>query len=135
MAETTPVYSPELVIRYVEQALVAKDPGQLPICFDIGVLEKYREAGCTFIRTRSSGRVQSPEGWRLDFGIVDDAGVIHAAAADVLKLPRKERQHFAAHVRVPPLNARFLKMRMGLGACIDEGDIEEWDGRSRNPEG
>lgn len=131
MAETTPVHSPELVVRYVEQALVNKDTGALPICFDIAVLEKYRAAGYTLFRTKSAGRVQSPEGWRLDFGIVDDAGVIHASAADVCKLPRAERQHFAAHVRIPPLNARFLKLHMGLGACVDEGDIEDWDGRPR----
>jgi len=131
VAETTPVHSPELVVRYVEQALVNKDTGALPICFDIAVLEKYRAAGYTLFRTKSAGRVQSPEGWRLDFGIVDDAGVIHASAADVCKLPRAERQHFAAHVRMPPLNARFLKLHMGLGACVDEGDIEDWDGRPR----
>jgi len=131
VAETTPVHSPELVVRYVEQALVNKDTGALPICFDIAVLEKYRAAGYTLFRTKSAGRVQSPEGWRLDFGIVDDAGVIHASATDVCKLPRAERQHFAAHVRMPPLNARFLKLHMGLGACVDEGDIEDWDGRPR----
>ncbi|OUM97049.1 MAG: hypothetical protein BAA04_06570 [Firmicutes bacterium ZCTH02-B6] len=132
MAETTPVHSPELVLRFVERALVDKNPGALPICFDIAVLEKYREAGYTLFRTKSAGRVQAPEGWRLDFGIVDDAGVIHASAADVCKLPRAERQHFAAHVRTPPLNARFLKLHMGLGACVDEGDVEHWDGRPRS---
>jgi len=131
VAESTPVHAPELIVRYVEQALVDKDPGALPICFDMAVLEKYRLAGCKLFRTRSAGRVQSPDGWRLDFGIVDDAGVIHAAARDVVKLPRGERQHFAAHVATAPLNARYLKMHMGLGACVDEGDIEDWDGRPR----
>lgn len=127
----TPVHAPDMVMRYVEQALMNKDPGALPLCFDMVVLDKYREGGCTLLRTRNAGRVHSPEGWRLDFGIVDEAGIIHASAAAVLQLPRAERRHFAAHVRTAPLNGRFLKMHMGLGACVDEGDIETWDGRPR----
>lgn len=128
MAETTPVHSPEMVTRYFTKVFAQKDFGAVPICFDIRVLERYREAGLTLIRTRSAGRVQG-QGWRIDFGIVDDAGLIHAAAEDVFQLPSAEREHWAAHVVVPALNARFLKMRLGLGACVDEGDILTWDGR------
>ncbi|HLT58539.1 MAG: hypothetical protein LOD91_04415 [Limnochordales bacterium] len=131
MTEKTPVDAPDLVVRYVEEALISKDPGALPLCFDMAVLEKYRAAGYALYRTQNAGRVQAPAGWRLDFGIVDEAGIIHAAAADVLQLPRAERRHFAAHVRTGPLNGRYLKMRLGLGACVDEGDIQAWDGRPR----
>lgn len=127
----TPIDSPEVVQRYVEKALVDKDPSALPMVFSMKALERYREAGYTLYRTNSAGRVQSPDGWRLDFGIVDGAGVIHAAVRDVLKLPRAERRHLAAHVVTGPMNARYLKMHMGQGGCVDEGDIVEWDGRPR----
>lgn len=131
MAETTPVHSPEMNERFYERAFLAKDEGTLPIAFRLEALERYREAGYTMYRTRSAGRVQSPDGWRLDFGIVDDAGVFHMAVRDVYKLPRAERQHLARYVAAPPLNGRYLKMHMGQGACVDEGDIESWDGRPR----
>lgn len=129
MNKVTPIQSPEVVSQYVEKALKEKDPTGLPLAFRMDVLGKYREAGYTIYRTRTAGRVQSPEGWRLDFGIVDGAGVIHATVRDVLKLPRREREHLAAHVVTAPLNARYLKIQMGHGGCVDEGDIVPWDGR------
>ncbi|HET7560651.1 MAG TPA: hypothetical protein VFK80_11885 [Limnochordia bacterium] len=102
----------------------------MPLVFEMRVLEKYVQAGNVVYRTNSAGRVDAKV-WRVDFGIVDVAGVIHAQAGDVFKLPQAEREHWAAHIAAPPLNARFLKMRLGLGACIDEGDIELWDGTPR----
>lgn len=129
MAEVTAIRSPDVVRTYVEKALVEKDAGALPLVVSMAALERYREAGYTLMRTRSAGRVQSPDGWRLDFGIVDEDGVIHAAVRDVLKLPRKERIHLAQHVIDVPLNARYLKLQLGQGGCVDEGDIIAWDGR------
>src|SRR5690606_17814926 len=109
VAEVTAIRSPDVVRTYVEKALVEKDAGALPLVVSMAALERYREAGYTLMRTRSAGRVQSPDGWRLDFGIVDGAGVIHAGVRDVLKLPRAERRHLAAHVVTGPMNARDRK--------------------------
>lgn len=133
--EATPVHDVAMERRYLEKVLVEKDAGGAHVTFHVDVLNRYRDAGYTMYRTRNAGRVQAPEGWRLDFGIVDDAGVIHAALRDVLKLPRAERRHFAAYGLSAGMNARYLKMQMGLGACVDEGDIAAWDGRPQAAQG
>lgn len=130
MATTTAVNDRTLIVRHLKEALAAKDPSAAQVAFDMSVLDKYREAGATFIRTRSAGRLIVKDAWQMDFGIVDADGVIHTSFGDLVgKLPAAEREHWAEHVLAPPLNARFLKMRLGLGACIDEGDILTWDGR------
>jgi len=117
---------------YFEHAFSEKEAGRLPLCFDMAVLERYREGGrVSLMRTRNAGLLQSREGWRLDFGIVDEEALIHASAADVFSLPQAERVHFAAHLRFPPLNERFLEMRLGGAGCIDDGEIESWDGQPR----
>ncbi|HEX6971822.1 MAG TPA: hypothetical protein VF234_06355 [Limnochordia bacterium] len=127
---TTAVKDRSLVVRYLREALASKDATALQVAFDIAVLDKYRDAGDTFIRTKSAGRLIAKQGWHLDFGIVDEDGVIHTSFADLLhRLPAAEREHWVEYVVVPPLNSRFLKLRLGLGACIDEGDISDWDGR------
>lgn len=133
MADPTPIDAPQMVRSYFAKCLVEKDEGAVPLVFDMAVLNRYREAGYRLIRTRSAGRVQSPEGWRLDFGVTDEAGVIHAAVRDVWKLPRGEREHLAQYVVAPGLSARYLNMQLGMGGCIDEGDIEDWDGRPKIP--
>ena len=131
MDKPTPVHDVEMERRYLEKVLVERDAGGAHVAFDITVLGRYVEAGYTLYRTKSAGRVQSADGWRLDFGIVDDQETIHAALRDVLKLPRGERRHLAAYALSPGLNARYMKMQLGQGACVDEGDISAWDGKPR----
>lgn len=131
VTQPTPVHAPDLVAKYYTRLFEEKDFAAIPIEFSIDVLSRYREQGNTMIRTRSAGRVEG-DGWRIDFGIVDAEGCIHAAAGDIMKLPLSERRHWAQYARSQGLNGRFLKMRLGLGACVDEGDIEVWDGRPRS---
>lgn len=134
MSQTTPVYSPDLARKFYEKIFGEKDLASVPIVFSMEVLERYtQEPGHSLIRTRSAGRVQAPS-WRVDFGILDAEGLIHAPAGEVMKLPAAERQHWAQFALANVLNARFLRMRLGLGACIDEGDIETWDGRPKPAE-
>lgn len=127
---TTPVRSKELEYVYFLQAFATRDHTLIPVAIDGKVLETYASEGATLYRTKTSGQVKTAE-WRLDFGILDEEGLINVTLGDVFKLPKKERERLAAHVVGQPLNARFLKLRMGGGACTDEGEIESWDGRMR----
>lgn len=131
MTQPTSVHAPDLVAKYYTRFLEERDFTAIPLQFSIDVLTRYREQGNTMIRTRSAGRVDG-DGWRLDFGIVDKEGWVHVAAGDLMKIPRSERRHWAQFARSTGFNGRFLKMRLGLGACVDEGDIETWDGRPRS---
>lgn len=116
---------------YVQNVFEAKEAGDLPLFFSMSVLERYVQSGVRLMRSSNAGRLQSREGWRLDFGIVDTAGLIHAPAREIFRLPKAERLHFAAHIHLPPLNERFLQMQMGGGACVDDGETSEWDGKPR----
>ena len=128
---TTPIRSKELEYVYLLQAFSTKDPTLIPISLDGRVLEEYAAEGATLYRTRTAGQVRTAE-WKLDFGILDDEGIINVTLGDLFRLPKKERERLAAHVAGPALNARFLKLKMGGGACTDEGEIEPWDGRMRS---
>ncbi len=127
---TTPIRSKELEYVYFLQAFSTKDHTLMPVAIDGKVLEEYAEEGATLYRTRTAGQVRTAE-WKLDFGILDDEGVINVTLGDLFRLPKKERERLAQYVAGQPLNARFLKLRMGGGACTDEGEIESWDGRMR----
>ena len=127
---TTPVRSKELEYVYYLQAFSTKDHTLIPIAIDAKVLEEYAGHGAKLYRTKTSGQVRTAE-WRLDFGILDDEGVICVTLGDLFRLPKEERERLAEHVVSPPLNARFLKLKMGGGACTDEGEVETWDGRLR----
>lgn len=116
---------------YLQNAFESKEAGDLPLFFSMSVLERYTQSGVRLMRSNNAGRLQSREGWRLDFGIVDEAGIIHAPAREVFRLPKAERLHFAAHVHLPPLNERFLQMQLGGGACMDDGETAAWDGKPR----
>jgi hypothetical protein len=102
--------------------------GAAQVWFDQRVLDRYRaQAGFRVIRTNTAGRVRSPAGWTLDFGIAGDDQVIHAAATDLAqRLPVAERQHWVGHLITPPVSANFLTMRLGAGACVDDGEVREW---------
>jgi hypothetical protein len=102
--------------------------GAAHLWFDQHVLDKYRgQPGWRVIRTNTVGRVQSPAGWSLDFGIAEGEHVLHATLNDLTqRLPAIERQHWAEHVLTPPVSRNFLTMRLAPGSCIDDGDLREW---------
>jgi hypothetical protein len=104
------------------------DLGAAQLWFDAHVLDRYRQLpGWKVMRTNSVGRVRSPEGVTLDFGIADGEHVLHASAADVAqRLPSNERQHWAEHLLALPVSRNFLTMRLVPGSCIDDGDLRDW---------
>jgi hypothetical protein len=104
------------------------DFGAAQVWFDQQVLDRYRaQAGSRVIRTNTAGRVRSSAGWTLDFGIADEDRLIHAAAVDLAqRLPGSERAHWVSHLVAPPVSRTFLTMRLGGGACIDDGDVRDW---------
>jgi hypothetical protein len=104
------------------------DFGVVPVWFDVGVLDRYRAlAGWRVMRTNSVGRIQSPEGWSIDFGITPDEDVVHCTVADVAqRLPAGERQHWLQHLLAPATSRNFVTMRLVPGSCIDDGDLRTW---------
>lgn len=125
---STPLHSPELEYLAVSQALAGKDPAALPLAVRADLLAEYSKEGLPLFRTRTAGLVRG-EGWSLDFGILDEERLLTLTLGDLFRLPKKERERIAGYVLLPPVNARFLKMKLGAGACRDEGEIEAWDGR------
>ena len=84
-------------------------------------------------RTRTVGRVQLPNRWSLDMGIVEaDAAPptgpeVHVTVGDLIeRLPEEERDHWLAHLVSQPLSAAFVQMKMSAAACIDDGDTVSW---------
>ncbi|HEY7065981.1 MAG TPA: hypothetical protein VII06_31205 [Chloroflexota bacterium] len=104
------------------------DLGAAQVWFEQQVLDRYRaQTGFRVIRTNTVGRLRAPAGWSLDFGIADEDRLIHAAAADLAqRLPAPERQHWISHLVSLPVSANFLIMRLGAGACLDDGEVREW---------
>jgi hypothetical protein len=81
------------------------------------------------MRTNTVGRLRSPEGWTLDFGIGPDEELIHTTAADISqRLPSTERTHWAQNVVTPAVSRNFVTMRLAPGSCIDDGDLRDWPG-------
>ena len=79
------------------------------------------------MRTNTVGRVKSPEGWSLDFGIAEGELLVHTSLVDLnQRLPPGERQHWAQHVVTPAVSRTFLTMRLAPGSCIDDGDLRDW---------
>ena len=82
-------------------------------------------AGASCAPTRV-GRLKSPEGWQLDFGIADADGLLHASVTDLAqRLPAAEREHWAQHLVTPAISRNFLTMRLVPGSCIDDGDLRD----------
>ncbi len=104
------------------------DLGAAHMWFDQHVLDRYRTlSGWRVMRTNSVGRVRSPEGWSLDFGISADDQLVHTSASELSqRLPAAERQHWAQHVYLPAASRNFLTMRLVPGSCIDDGDLRDW---------
>jgi hypothetical protein len=111
----------------LRRALVAGDPALLHLHFAVDVLNRYREGpGFSVIRTDTVGRVRKQGGWSLDFGIAPDEDAIHVQAADLLRLPEEEREHWAAHGITLPASRMFLSMRLAPGSCFDDGEVRPW---------
>jgi hypothetical protein len=107
--------------------------GATQVWFDQQVLDRYRaQADFRVIRTNTVGQLRSSARWSLDFGIADDDRLIHASAADLAqRLPPPERQHWVSHLVTPPVSRNFLTMRLGAGACLDDGDVRDWSPDSK----
>ncbi len=103
------------------------DVGATQLCFHQQVLDKYRgQSAFRVIRTNTAGRLRCAT-WTLDFGISDGDRLIHLPARDASeRLPAAERDHWSQHAFSPPLSRNFLMMRLGGGACIEDGDVRDW---------
>jgi hypothetical protein len=119
---------PQTVALY--QRVLAGDLGTAQLWFDQHVLDRYRvQPGWRVFRTDSAGRVRSPDGWSLDFGVADDDRLIHATTADVVqRVPPAERQHWAQHLVTPAVSRNFVTMRLAPGSCVGDGDLRDWPG-------
>ena len=104
------------------------DLGAQHLWFDQHVLDRYREkSGWRGMRTNTVGRLRSPEGWSVDFGIAPDNDLVHTTASELSqRLPAPERQHWAKYAVSPGASRNFLTMRLVPGSCIDDGDLREW---------
>ena len=112
----------------VSLRVLGGDLGATHLWFDQHVLDRYRaQAGWRVMRTNTVGRVRSPEGWSLDFGISPDDQLVHSSASELSqRLPASERQYWAEHVVLPGASRNFLTMRLAPGSCIDDGDLRDW---------
>ncbi|MEX0786186.1 MAG: hypothetical protein WD939_06075 [Dehalococcoidia bacterium] len=119
---------PYLMLLY-RRVFSSRDPGLVQLSFDARVLDRYRGAnGYSLIRTDTVGRVTREGGWTIDVGIGDEGRTVHASLRDLLDaLPDEERDHWAQHAIALPMSERFLQMRMVAGACIDDGEVREWE--------
>ena len=108
--------------------MLGGDLGAAQIWFDQRVLDRYRgQQGFRVMRTNTAGRVRSPAGWTIDFGIADEDQLIHASAADLAqRLPPPERQHWVEYVATLPLSRNFVTMRLGAHSCVDDGELRDW---------
>ena len=123
ISHATDVQSAALILR-----ALGGDPGALHVWFDQHVLDRYREqSGWKVMRTNTVGRLRSPDGWSLDFGISPDEQTVHTSASELSqRLPAPERQHWAQHAITPAASRNFLTMRLAPGSCIDDGDLRQW---------
>ena len=129
MSSTPPRADPQRAALYLR--VLGGDLGAAQLWFDPRVLDRYRaQPGWRVMRTNSVGRVRSPEGWSLDFGIAEGEALVHTSASDLVqRLPATERQHWAQHVVTPDVSRNFLTMRLAPGSCIDDGDLRDFASR------
>ena len=111
------------------RAFAAQDPALVQVSFDARVLDRYRGAGgYSLDRTDTVGRIKRVGGWAIDVGIGEEGKTIHACLRDVFDaLPEEEREHWAQHVVALPMSQRFLQMRLSSGACLDDGEVRDWE--------
>ena len=115
-------------LRPLFARVLGGDLAATPLWFDLAVLHAYCDRpGWRLVRTNTVGRVKSADGWSLDFGIVDGDKLIHAAVGDLSqRLPASERHHWIDHLVAQPASRNFILMRLGAAACIDDGDLRDW---------
>lgn len=126
MSGTAEKVDPQRVALYLR--VLGGDLGAAQVWFDQRVLDRYRDQpGRRVMRTNTVGRVRSPEGWSLDFGIGEGEQVVHTSLADLnQRLPTTERQHWAQHLVTPNVSRTFLTMRLAPGSCIEDGDLRDF---------
>ena len=126
MSGTFDKVDPQRVALYLR--VLGGDLGAAQLWFDPRVVERYRaRPGWRVMRTDTVGRVQSPDGWSLDFGIALSDQLLHASAVDLnQRLPATERQHWAQHSVTPAVSRTFLTMRLAPGSCIDDGELRDF---------
>ncbi len=108
--------------------LIGDDTQLAQLWFDAAVLDKYRGIeDCTVVRTDTIGRVSRPRVWSIDFGIAPGDSLIHLSLKDLReKLPEGERDHWAAHIFLPPHSPLFFQTRLAPASCVDDGDLRRW---------
>jgi hypothetical protein len=126
MSGTVETVDPQRIALYLR--VLGGDLGAAQVWFDQRVLDRYRaQAGWRVMRTDTVGRVQSSEGWSLDFGIPAGDALVHTSLADLTqRLPTTERRHWAQHLVTPAVSRAFLNMRLAPGSCFDDGDLRDW---------
>jgi hypothetical protein len=126
MSSTAAAVDPQRQTLYLR--VLGGDLGIAQAWFDQRVLDRYRaQSGWRVMRTNTVGRVKSPEGWSLDFGIAEGDGLIHASLLDLnQRVPTAERHHWTQHLVTPAVSRTFLTMRLAPGSCIDDGDLRDW---------
>jgi hypothetical protein len=126
MSGTAGRVDPQRVALYLR--VLGGDLGAAQVWFDQRVLDRYRAlSGWRVMRTNTVGRVKSPEGWSIDFGIAEGDGIVHTSLVDLnQRLPVGERQHWSQHLITPAVSRAFLTMRLAPGSCIDDGDLRDW---------
>jgi hypothetical protein len=126
MSATSPRVDAQRTALYLR--VLGGDLGAAHLWFDRAVLDHYRaQPGWRLMRTNSVGRLRSPDGWSIDFGIADQDRLIHAPAADLSqRLPVAERQHWAQYLITPATSRNFVTMRLTPGSCIDDGELRDW---------
>jgi hypothetical protein len=127
MSGTSDRVDPQRATLYLR--VLGGDLGAAQLWFDRAVLERYRNLpGWRVMRTDTVGRVRSPEGWSLDFGIAEGDHLVHTSAADLnQRLPVTERPHWAQHTVTPAVSRTFLTMQLAPGSCVDDGELRDFE--------
>ena len=111
----------------LRRALANENYANLPIHFDVEVLQRYRESATfSIIRSDTVGRLRKQGDWSLDFGIADDESMVHVTLGDLQRLPQEDRDHWAAFATLLLSSEMYMQMRLSPGACYDDGEIRSW---------
>jgi hypothetical protein len=126
MSGTADRVDPQRAALYLR--VLGGDLGAAQLWFDQHVLDRYRsQPAWRVMRTNTVGRLRSPDGWSLDFGIAEGDQLVHTTLADLTqRLPAGERQHWAEYMFTPAVSRTFLTMRLAPGSCIDDGDLRDF---------
>jgi hypothetical protein len=126
MSGTADRVDPQRAALYLR--VLGGDFGAAQLWFDQHVLDRYRsQPAWRVMRTNTVGRLRSPEGWSLDFGIAEGDQIVHTSLTDLSqRLPASERQHWAEYMVTPAVSRTFLTMRLAPGSCIDDGDLRDF---------